>query len=45
MPLAGDWQRARLARSVTLPYRWPHNRLQRTAPRAAAGKCRRPYSP
>jgi hypothetical protein len=37
MPLEGDWQRAGLARSVTLPIlRWPNNRLQRTALRAAA---------
>ena len=37
MPLEGDWQRAELARSVTLPIlRWPNNRLQRTVLRAAA---------
>jgi len=37
MPLAGDWQRPRLARSVTLPIlRWPDNRLQRTVRTAAA---------
>ena len=37
MPLEGDGQRAELARSVTLPLRrWPNNRLQRTAQRAAA---------
>ena len=36
MPLEGDWQRAELARSVTLPIlRWA-NRFQRTALRAAA---------
>jgi hypothetical protein len=29
MPLEGDWQRAELARSVTLPgLGWPNNRLQ-----------------
>jgi len=32
MPLEGDWQRAELSRSVTLPIlRWPNNRLHRTA--------------
>ena len=37
MPLEGDWQRAELARSVTLPIlRWPNNRLQRTAVNAAS---------
>jgi hypothetical protein len=37
MLLEGDWQRAGLARSVTLAIlRWPNNRLQRTALRAAA---------
>jgi hypothetical protein len=31
MPLEGDWQRAELARAVTLSIqRWPNNRLQRT---------------
>ena len=29
MPLEGDWQRAELARSVTLPIlRWPTDELQ-----------------
>ena len=37
MPLEGDWQRAELARSVTLPIlRWPNNWLQPMALRAAA---------
>jgi hypothetical protein len=37
MPLERDWQLPELARSVTLPIpRWPINRLQGTAPRAAA---------
>ena len=36
MPLEADWQRAELVRSVTLLIRrWPNNRLQRTALRAA----------
>jgi hypothetical protein len=37
MPLEGDWQRAELGRSVTLPVqRRPSNRLQRTTLRATA---------
>ena len=37
MSLEGDWQRAELARSVTLAIlRWPNNQLQRTVLRAAA---------
>jgi len=37
MPLEGDWQLPEPARSVALPVlRWPNNRLQRTALRAAA---------
>jgi|RhiMethySRZTD1v2_1073278.scaffolds.fasta_scaffold13897_2 hypothetical protein len=36
MPPERDWQRAGLARSVSLPIRWPNNRLQRTAVRAVA---------
>jgi len=37
MPLEGDWQLPELARSVTLSMpRWPNDRLQRTALRAAA---------
>lgn len=31
MPLEGDWQRAELARSVTLPIlRWPNAPVQRS---------------
>ena len=34
MPLEGDWQRAELARSVTLPIlRWPNKRVQPTRAR------------